>query len=61
MKLAKVGMSFALGSSISALLFTTLSNKIGLTSACMLFIAVGVVGYILNLMGQIQAKKLLQN
>ncbi len=60
MKLAKVGMSFALGSSISALLFTTLSNKIGLTSACMLFIAVGVVGYILNLMGQIQAKKLLQ-
>ena len=35
-------------------------NKIGLTSACMLFIAVGVVGYILNLMGQIQAKKLLQ-
>ncbi len=61
MKLAKVGMSFALGSSISALLFTTLSNKMGLTTACLLFIGVGVVGYVLNLMGQTQAKKLLQN
>lgn len=58
MKLAKVGMFYALGSSISALLFTTISNKLGLTGACMLFIAVGVVGYGLNLFAQIKSKKM---
>ena len=58
MKLAKVGMFYALGSSISALLFTTISNKLGLTNSCMLFIAVGAVGYGLNLFAQIKTRKM---
>ena len=58
MKLAKVGMFYALGSSISALLFTTISNKLGLTGSCMLFIVVGVVGYGLNLFAQVRSKQM---
>ena len=58
MKLAKVGMFYALGSSISALLFTTISNKLGLTGSCMLFIVVGVVGYGLNLFAQVKSKQM---
>ncbi|CED94987.1 MFS transporter [Romboutsia ilealis] len=58
MKMAKVGMSYALGCSISPLLFSTISSKIGLIASCILFIVVGVVGYGLNLYAQIQAKKM---
>ena len=56
--MAKVGMSYALGCSISPLLFSTISSKIGLIASCILFIVVGAVGYGLNLYAQIQAKKM---
>ena len=58
MKMAKVGMSYALGCSISPILFSTISSKLGLMTACMLFIVVGVVGYGLNLFAQIKTRKM---
>ena len=58
MKMAKVGMSYALGCSISPILFSTISSKLGLMTACMLFIVVGVVGYVLNLFAQIKTRKM---
>ena len=58
MKMAKVGMSYALGCSISPILFSTISNKLGLMTACMLFIVVGAIGYGLNLFAQIKTRKM---
>ncbi len=58
MKLAKVGMFYAIGSSVSALLFTVTTNKFGLTDACLLFAGIGVIGYGLNLYAQIKEKHL---
>ena len=57
-KMAKVGMFYALGSSISALLFAVLSGKLGLQTTCIAFIVIGVVGYALNLIAQIKSKKM---
>lgn len=58
MKMAKVGMSYALGCSISPILFSTISSKLGLMTACMLFIVVGAIGYGLNLFAQIKTRKM---
>ncbi len=57
-KMAKVGMFYALGSSISALLFTSISGKMGLATACIIFAVVGAVGYGLNIFAMIKARKM---
>ena len=57
-KMAKVGMFYALGSSISALLFTSISGILGLQTTCIIFIVVGVVGYILNLVAMVKSRKM---
>lgn len=57
-KMAKVGMFYALGSSISALLFAVLSGKLGLQITCIVFIVIGVAGFTLNLIAQKKSRKM---
>lgn len=46
-KFALVGIFYALGSALSPLLFTILSNKISVPIAAVVFLVVGLIGYIL--------------
>lgn len=57
-KMAKVGMFYALGSSISALLFAVLSGKLGLQTTCIVFIVIGAAGFALNLIAQKRSRKM---
>ena len=46
-KFAIVGIFYALGSALSPLLFTFLSNQMGVSIAAVIFLVVGLVGYLL--------------
>ncbi|MCR1952240.1 MFS transporter [Clostridium sp. DSM 100503] len=60
-KFAKVGMFYALGSSISPLLFTVASTNLGVSTASIIFLAVGLVGYALNGYAIIKSKQMFSN
>lgn len=57
-KMAKVGMFYALGASVAALLFATLSNKLGISLTCIIFLIVGLSGYALNGFAIIKSKQM---
>lgn len=46
-KFALVGIFYAIGSAVSPLLFTLLSNNIGISVAAIVFLIVGLIGYVL--------------
>ena len=56
-KFALVGIFYAIGSAFSPLLFTILSNNFGISIAALIFLLVGLVGYILNGYSIIQYRK----
>ena len=56
-KFALVGIFYAIGSAFSPLLFTLLSNGFGISIASLVFLVVGLVGYILNGYSIIQYRK----
>ncbi len=56
-KFALVGIFYAIGSAFSPLLFTLLSNGFGISIASLVFLVVGLVGYILNGYSIIQYKR----
>ncbi|WP_195264436.1 MULTISPECIES: MFS transporter [unclassified Clostridium] len=60
-KFAKVGMFYALGSAVSPLLFTIASTNLGLSTASIIFLAVGLVGYALNGYAIIKSKQMFSN
>jgi len=56
-KFALVGIFYAIGSAFSPLLFTILSNNFGISIAALIFLVVGLAGYILNGYSLIQYRK----
>lgn len=57
-KMAKVGVFYAAGSAFAAYIFTTLSNTIGLQTTCLVFLSIGLIGYILNGFSIIKSKQM---
>lgn len=57
-KMAKVGVFYALGSAVAALLFTSISTRVGLQTACIIFIVIGVIGYLLNCFAIIKSRQM---
>ncbi|MDE6182245.1 MAG: MFS transporter [Eubacteriales bacterium] len=60
-KFAKIGMFYALGSAVSPLLFTIVTTKLGLSTAAIIFLVVGLVGYTLNGYSIIKSKQMFSN
>ena len=60
-KFAKVGMFYALGSAVSPLLFTIASANLGLSTASIIFLVIGLVGYALNGYAIIKSKEMFSN
>lgn len=60
-KFAKVGMFYALGSAVSPLLFTVASSNLGVSTASLMFLVVGLVGYSLNGYAIIKSKQMFSN
>ena len=57
-KMAKVGVFYAAGSAFAAYIFAALSSSVGLQTTCLIFLVIGLVGYILNGFSIIKSKKM---
>ncbi|WP_300259369.1 MFS transporter [Clostridium sp.] len=60
-KFAKVGVFYALGSALSPLLFTITSTNLGISTASLIFLVIGLIGYFLNGYSIIKSKQMFSN
>lgn len=60
-KFAKVGVFYALGSAVSPLLFAITSNTLGVSTAAIIFLVIGLIGYLLNGYAIIKSKEMFTN